>query len=348
MVVHLRFFALAIFTATLYVASAQGALSAQKVGNAADKCASNGQTSYPRAALSNGAVNAVVYLPDAKDGYYRGSRFDWSGVVGCLAYKGHTYFGVWFPQYDPLLHDAISGPVEEFRSSDGEGAMKYDEAKPGDPFVKLGVGVLRRTDDAPFKFSATYPLIDGGKWTVHTGRTAITFRQVLKSPVGIAYDYKKTLKLDKQAPILSIEHAMKNTGAETIESLVYNHDFYVLDGAPTGPDMAVHFPFAAKAEKNFGNGGRILGNDIMFNRELQTGESVFGRITGYSASPSDFDFVVENRKTGVGVEETADKPLARIVFWSIRTTICPEGYVHIKIAPGETAHWTIRYRFYAK
>ncbi len=317
-------------------------------GATAGTCPSNQQTDYPKASISNGQVNAEVYLPDAKSGYYRGSRFDWSGVVGCLAYKGHSYFGVWFPHYDPQLHDAISGPVEEFRAADGDGAMKYDQAKPGEPFVKLGIGVLRRVDDSPFKFSNAYPLIDGGKWTVRTGPSSVTFKQILKSPVGIAYAYKKTLKLDAHEPVLILEHELKNTGKETIETQVYNHDFYVLDGEPTGPGMVVRFPFAPKSDKNFENGGRIDGKQIVFDRELQTGESVFGQITGFSGSTSDFDFVVENSRTGVGVEETADLPLSRIVFWSIRTTICPEGYVHLKIAPGEIAHWTIRYRFYAK
>src|ERR1700757_1857012 len=54
------------------------------------------QSGFPKARISNGAVQAVVYLPDAKDGYYRASRFDWAGVVPCLTYKDHSYFGVWF------------------------------------------------------------------------------------------------------------------------------------------------------------------------------------------------------------------------------------------------------------
>jgi hypothetical protein len=289
-----------------------------------------------------------VYLPDAKNGYYRGTRFDWSGVVGCLAYQGHTYFGVWFPHYDPLLHDAISGPVEEFRSSNGDSALDYDQAKPGDPFVKLGVGVLRRVDDKPFNFAATYPLIDGGKWTVHAGSGSVSFQQVLTSPIGIAYVYKKTLKLDPHQPALMVQHELKNTGTETIDTQVYNHDFYVLDNAPTGPDMVVRFPFAPQAEQALAYGARIHGKEIGYERELQTGEPVFSSLTGFSSALSDFDFTVENRKTGVGVEETGDLPISRINFWSIRTTICPEAYVHIKIAPGESAHWTIRYRFYAK
>lgn len=297
--------------------------------------------------ISNGLVNAVVYLPDAKNGYYRGSRFDWSGVVGCLTYKGHNYFGVWFPHYDPLLHDAITGPVEEFRTSTGS-ALNYEQAKPGELFVKPGVGVLRRIDDAPYKFVTPYPLVDGGKWTVHAGRSSVLFRQDLKGPSGIAYVYRKALKLDKHQPILILEHELKNTGTETIETSVYDHDFFMLDGAPTGPSMVVRFPFEPKADPAFENGARIDGKEIVYGRELQTGEVAGSYLTGYSSSVSDFDFIVENRNTGVGVEESGDLPISRIYFWSIRTTICPEGYVHLKIAPGEKAHWTIRYRFYAK
>jgi hypothetical protein len=40
--------------------------------------------------------------------------------------------------------------------------------------------------------------------------------------------------------------------------------------------------------------------------------------------------------------------MSRFNFWSPRTTLCPEAYIHLVIAPGQTAHWNIRYRFYAK
>jgi hypothetical protein len=114
-------------------------------------------SSAPRASISNGLISAVVLLPDAKNGYYRGSRFDWSGVVGCLTYRGHNYFGAWFPKYDPTRHDSITGPVEEFRASDGDSAPGYDQAKPGGMFVKPGVGLMRRIDERPFNFAAPYP-----------------------------------------------------------------------------------------------------------------------------------------------------------------------------------------------
>src|SRR4051795_7855528 len=69
---------------------------------------------YPQAEISNSVVRAKLNLPDAENGYYRATRFDWSGQIASLEWQGHSYFGQWFDRYDPKLHDAILGPVEEF------------------------------------------------------------------------------------------------------------------------------------------------------------------------------------------------------------------------------------------
>jgi hypothetical protein len=314
----------------------------------APDCAARVDGNAPQAVLANGSVQAVVYLPDVKRGYYRGSRFDWSGVIGCLAYKGHTYFGVWFPHYDPLLHDSITGPVEEFRSAGGLSAPFYDEAKPGGVFIKPGIGALKRPDDAAFQFSTPYPIVDHGRWTVHTRRDAITFRQRLKTKIGVGYDYTKTLRLGSGEPVLSIEHALTNTGTRVIDTEVYDHDFYMLDNSPTGPAISVRFPFERVATQDLKNGAHIAGRQIVFDRELSAKESAFTGITGFSQKVSDYDFIIENSATGAGVEQTADVPIARMFFWSIRTTVCPEAYIHLVVAPGETVRWTIRYRFFTR
>jgi len=41
----------------------------------------------PEAFISNGLINARLYLPDAVNGYYRGARFDWGGVIYDLEYN---------------------------------------------------------------------------------------------------------------------------------------------------------------------------------------------------------------------------------------------------------------------
>src|SRR5947199_1060368 len=128
---------------------------------------------FPKAEISNGVVTAKFYLPDPTRGYYRGTRFDWSGVIYSLRTQDHEYFGQWFERYDPKLHDAIMGPVEEFRSEDG--GIGYGAAQPGGTFVRIGVGVVRKPEEkeyAPFK---TYEIVNNGKWKVKHGRDWIQF-----------------------------------------------------------------------------------------------------------------------------------------------------------------------------
>jgi hypothetical protein len=342
-----------LLAAAVLPASATGvAQDNATVDSASSPCASFINSKFPEAVLSNGAVQAVVYLPDAQNGYYRASRFDWSGVVPCLTYKGHTYFGIWFDRYDPMIHDAIAGPVEEFRSSDGLSSIGYSEAEPGGLFIKPGVGVLRKVDNSPYRFAFTYEQVDRGKWTVHIKRDQVTFTQTLRSPIGISFVYEKTLKLAKNEPVLLVEHHLKNIGSKPIDSEVYNHDFYMIDKTPTGPGMVVHFPFAPQPKTSLGPRAKIDGHDLVYLQDLSSqgpgARQVSSYLIGFSDNPSDYDITVENKNTGVGVEQTADVPISQLNFWSISTTICPEAYVHLNVAPGQTTHWNIRYRFFAR
>src|SRR5579883_1271401 len=168
------------------------------------------QEDAPRAAISNGVAKAELYLPDAQKGYYRGTRFDWSGQVASLEAGGHSYFGKWFDKYDPFLHDAIMGPVEEFLT--GDSALGFEEAAPNGVFVKIGVGALRRPDEKKYDRFHTYELVDGGKWTVQKKKDGVTYRQELKDAAGYSYVYEKRLRLTPGKPELVLEHRLRNTG----------------------------------------------------------------------------------------------------------------------------------------
>jgi hypothetical protein len=74
---------------------------------------------FPEAEISNNLIRARLLLPDPERGYYRATRFDWSGLISSLECDGHNYFGPWFERHDPKTHDAIVGPVEEFQCDEG-------------------------------------------------------------------------------------------------------------------------------------------------------------------------------------------------------------------------------------
>jgi hypothetical protein len=305
-----------------------------------------GAAEFPEASISNGMIQAKLSLPDAKAGYYRATRFDWSGQMPSLEYKGHTYFGLWNPApYDPKLHDAIMGPVEEFLT-DGMG-LGYAEAKAGGTFLKIGVGVIRKPEEPKFQQFNTYEIVDPGKWTVKKRPDAVEFTQTVKDPAsGYSYHYVKVVRLKKGEPKLVLEHSLKNTSKKTIESDVYEHNFYMIDKQPTGPDVVIKFPFEVKATQDLHGLAETRGKEFVYLKELTGRQSVQSNLVGYGSDAKDYDISEENRKTGAGVRQTSDRPIVRINYWSIRSTACPEAYIHMKIAPGETFTWKIAYEFY--
>jgi 6-phosphogluconolactonase len=298
---------------------------------------------FPQAEISDGQIHAKLYLPDAQAGYYRATRFDWSGVISSLEWNGHSYFGQWFDRYDPKLHDSITGPVEEFLTNASD--LGYDEAKPGESFVKIGVGALRRPDDGPFHQFNTYEITNPGKWTVHQSKKEIEFTHELGDTGGYAYLYHKTLRLEGNRLIL--EHRLRNTGRKTISTSVYEHNFFMLDGQASGPDTVLRFHFDPRAKADLHGLAETEGTDLRYLSELQSGQTVFSELNGYSGSAGDNDIRVENTKTGAGVRQTGDHALSKLVLWSIRTTVCPEAYIDLQVEPGKEVSWRIGYEFYA-
>ena len=82
----------------------------------------------PHVVLKNDTVTLTVLLPDTTKGYYRGSRFDWHGIVSKVEYAGHTLFNEWKTPHDPNGHDDVGGTAEEFGMFTPIG---YDAAAPG-------------------------------------------------------------------------------------------------------------------------------------------------------------------------------------------------------------------------
>jgi hypothetical protein len=298
----------------------------------------------PSAQISNGLIQAKFYLPDAETGYYRGTRFEWSGVIESLRYAGHEYFGQWFEKYDPKIHDAIMGPVEEFRTEGG--GLGYTEAKAGGTFIRIGVGAVRKPDEPAYRTFGTYDIVNPGKWNVRKGGDWIEFTHELKDDSGYAYVYRKTVRLVKGKPGMRIEHSLKNTGRRAIETLQYNHNFFTIDRQTTGPDITVKFPFDLSPKADFKGLAEVRGGELVYLRQLEKGQSVFSQFEGYGKTAKDYDVRIENRKTGAGVRIVGDQPLARVVFWSIHTTVCPEPYIAIQAEPGREFRWNIDYSFY--
>lgn len=295
-----------------------------------------GAADFPETELSNGKVHAKLHLPDGEKGSYQGTRFDWAGIIYSLEYNGHQYFGKWYDKHEVKGHDSITGTVEEFDS------IGYAEAKPGGTFVRIGVGTVRKPAEQEYGRFKTYEIVDAGTRGMKKGKDYIIFTHKLSG--ANSYDYAKTIRLTKTG--FMVAHALRNTSDRTMETEVYNHNFFVIDNEVVGPEMVVKFGFDPKPLADLKGMATIEGRELHYARELQKGESVFTEFQGYGKSASDYNFEIQNKKSGAGVKIHADRPLSKVIFWSINTVACPEPYVALKIEPGKTANWTITYDLY--
>jgi hypothetical protein len=313
--------------------------------------------SVPQSEISNGLIRVKLYLPDAVNGFYRGTRFDWGGVIADLEYKGHSYYGPWFTGTDPNVSDliykgseiiagpstAITGPVDEFNP-----ALGYDDAKVGGTFLKIGVGVLRKQDAEPYNAYLQFPIVNGGRWSVSKGTDSIEFTQELHDPSsGYAYVYEKRISLIKGKPEMVIEHSLKNAGTRAIHANVYDHNFLVLDKQPTSAAFSITFPFEIKADHTPDQKlAEIEKNQLLYRSTFVGEDSVYFNIEGFGKNADDYKIRVDNTRSNVGMSIKGDHPLLKIALWSIRSVIAVEPFVELSIEPGSTFGWKYHYEYY--
>jgi len=296
---------------------------------------------FPQIVISNDALKLTIYLPDAEKGRYRGARFDWSGMIARAEFGGRTVFGPFRAKNDPAGHDTnVSGPAEEF---DMDSPPGYADAKPGEPFMKIGVGLLERGKEAKYGFPLPYKIAKAGEWKVTSGKDWVEFRQDLACGPW-AYAYTKRIGLAAGGAGFTLAHTLRNTGTKPLDTTTYCHNFTLIDDDPVGPDYRVTFPFdlvAKAARGTFESKGREIAfpeevkGSVWVAFETGTGKAEYNQVT------------VENRRTGTGVKIVGDRPVAEWRFYAEKTAACPEPFLRIQAAPGAEEKWQTQYTLLA-
>ncbi len=284
--------------------------------------------------LEKGGLRIVLAAPGE---YYRGTRFDHSGVFRAIYKDGRNYADEWFPVYDPLKHDAVCGPSEEF------GEIGFDEAAPGGRFLKPGIGWLRRPDGEAYDRFRLYELLDEGVRTTEVREDSVVFGQRLDR-----YNYLKTIRLSGNDSF-EIVHSLENLGDSPLRFTHYNHNFFTLSNDSVGPSREIDFPFRPDGHwRSEYDNVRLTENGIRFTGAVPPeGPSVFmGDLHAARGMVEPIDFKVRDLGSGLGVRVSCPLPFTHIVFWSNDRVACIEPYILLDIAPGQSAEWTLTYRLF--
>ena len=298
--------------------------------------------------LATQHLQMSLHLPE--DGFYRGTRFDHSGVWDSLLFRGVELCGRWFTAYNPLMHDVVCGPAEEF--------SLFLPASVAPLAVKVGVGLLQ-LDNAPYDRFKLYPVLDGGEWTVKAGPEAVRYCHRLKG----FYEYEKTVALTGEASF-EIRHELRGI----YEGEVYNHNFFTMGKMEVGPSRLIDFPFTPDGtwRAAYDSVG-FTASGVRFSRRLGAGESVYcGNINARaqaggtlpsasynlpksaegdasSALSTGMPYQMSIAEGPLRVSVEGSVPVSRTVLWANHRIACLEPYNTLSVGPAAPARWTVRY-----
>ncbi len=311
---------------------------------------------YPHVILSNGIIKTSIFIPDAQRGFYRSTRFEWSGMIWELKYKNHSYFLQRNEQYplplrqdhDPKIPNHAASLADQFFN----GPPRLRNAN---TYMLIGIGNIN---------ASTKEIIDSGRWNVSSGKNWVKFVHKLKDTYGYGYSYVKRMELTQGKPELVITYSLKNTGTRTLTTEQYNHNFFLIDNDYVGKNYEVELFFPAKfntfhpekfnQQKNFLPYAVLKDNKIIFLKDLDlflgSGDDhgFFTKMGGFSNSVAHNHCIIRNKRTGACVDIKGDFPLSAFNFWAEKCTICPEPFIAISIELGETKEWKRIYTFFVE
>lgn len=289
-----------------------------------------------RILLSNPRLNVSLMLPGVASSAYIGQRFEHGAVVLEVTLDGtHTFLG------REKRSEGLGG-IGLIEETGMFSPIGYEDAKPGESFLKLGVGLLIR-DHRPYHFYRAYKFSKRYEWDVLIKQNSVTFLQDAQRFKGVSYRYIKRVALHASKPSLRIEHILTNTGEKPIISEQYNHHFLRFDDEPPGPSYALRTSFPLEVTRNAGI--RVAGNEFKLSEVIAPGRAVHCYLEGFSRSSLFYSLVVENEKNGLRMTIEGDYGLSRLAFYSDSYAFCPEPFVNINLKPGETQCWTLTYHF---
>ena len=239
----------------------------------------------------------------------------------------------------------------------------YNEGSNNSPFLKIGVGILRRNSSA-YNFSSNYPIVELAQTTTTWQRDRARFVQTLS---GTADGYSCRLEEDvivKNDTII-LNYVLTNTGSKTFTTEQYLHNFLTFSQRNVGPNYRVYFPYDMEVSPAlklweppvWGFVGRAPGfldsnppmvaheNMVLYTKQISSVPKT------WIYKPDDYlgpdTVAVEQTELGQRVIIDSSRRSDYIGIWTTSYQVSPEQFVFITLEPEEKAEFTRTYKFSA-
>lgn len=302
--------------------------------------AQEGATHPDAVVLDNGTLRVEVMQPEGERRYNRGTRFANIAAVLSVRHQGREYL------YNPQKHDPLedhAGLAAEFDlcvpgGPAGDMPPGYHAAVPGEGFLKIGVGVLRK-EEQPYSLFQRSAVIAPARTECDWSAQGAQFTQSAGPVKGYAYELGARIELVQNR--LVVHWTLKNSGTKSFITRQYIHNFFRFGDHDSGTGYELLFPYPI-APTGLEEGQDATERSIIFARAIPRWVNI--------SVPYPPDYTGENRLTlrhPVG-QEISFQTSRRGIYTAIHARapyIAPEQFIELKLAPGETAEWTREYEF---
>ncbi len=286
-----------------------------------------------RAVLKNGELELKLLLP----GSYSRSRYDHSGMVEQISMGENTFLS------RELIGDGVGlGGVGLACCFEWADTALHDKTAVADMFPQIGVGLLKRTDTSPFLFTRDYPVIPF-EHVVSLGESCAEVHSLPHLCNGSAVEQYRRWSLEGKSLVMT--SSLKNVGSTPVEATEFCHNFFRFNGKPIDEKYRLSFPYTIIPRLR--RGQIILERDALRLGKFDepTASTAFW-LEGFEGLNTHW-MKLEHDETRTGVLIEEDFPLCRFYSWNNKDALCPESFVKISLAPGESLEWTRKYSFYS-
>jgi hypothetical protein len=287
--------------------------------------------------LKNKTLEIHIDLPSEG---YKHSRFDWTGKIIEVKYKGYSFSGneIANQKEDPFCG---RGFCNEFGINSPLG---YDEVEIGEWFHKIGVGLLKK-EEPKYQFHKLYK-IQPADFNVKIESHKIRIKCQSKFLNGYSYLLEKEIEILDNG--FEIRNYLENTGNKTIVTNEYNHNFILLDSEFAGNNYVLKFPFQIKPAL-FGETVNPEGIVKIGSRDIKLTappkkQFFFSNLSGGQMVNAQWE--LEHIKHKVRISEQGDFQTNSINLWGWENVISPEMYIDINIQAGQSRKWSRIYNIY--
>jgi len=268
---------------------------------------------------------------------YRDARFDWSGFITQVTLDDEYSF-------------CAPESLEEGEGSGGIGLCNefgifrpigYDDARIGEQFPKLGVGLLQKIDDEVYDFTRDYPVAPFPiHWQIQPDCVEFTIEPLPCR--GYEARLKKIISLHDND--LRIEYELENVGEKPLRTHEYGHNFVAVNGGAPGPDYSLQLQPGVLLRKM---PPALFQEASTIHWSAPLAAPLMVRSANFASGECDsMSWELTHAPSGCGLREKIEGRILRFALWCAPHVISPEVFIDINLQPGEKQRWTRRTTFF--